>query len=112
MKSKATIQEIHKALEKMTGASTVSIENRATIEDWYYRPAPDKTRAYITAMLPSDVQLALKANTLPAVKEDKLPTLGIRKDSRTYGIQEEKAFAKAELAKAYVTHMDQAGHGQ
>ncbi|MBU3915390.1 hypothetical protein KKA14_07630, partial [bacterium] len=109
MKVKASIDQIHTALEKMTGASLVSTKNRAVIEGWYSQFKPDNTRVYITAMLPADVQMALKANTLPTVKEDKLPALGIRREGKVYREQEEKAFAKAELAKTYVTHMEQAG---
>ena len=112
MKSKATIEQIHTALERMTGVSFVSTENRASLEGWFHQVKPDNTRVYITSMLPSDVQMALKANTLPTVIEDKLPALGIRRDGKVYREQEKKAFAKAELAKAYVSHMDQAGHGQ
>ena len=110
MKPEVTIKEIQAAI-KSTGQNAANIHARVTKEKWTCRVCGNE-RHYITVLLPGDVQLALKANTLPAIKEDKLPTLGIRKDSRTYRIQEEKAFAKAELAKAYVTHMDQAGHGQ
>lgn len=113
MEPVATIHDIYSALARMTDVSQDMVRRRAEFENWFYNPTQGgKTKGYLTAMLPVDVKIALKANTLPTVKEDKLPAVGIRRDQKVYREQEEKAFAKAELARAYVTHMEQAGYGK
>ena len=83
-------KEIQSALLKSGGISINDIKRRANSEAWFCRVRKDKTKAYITSMLPADIQLALKANKLPAIKEDKLCILGIRRDQKVYREQEEK----------------------
>lgn len=117
MEPEINITTIHSALSKINDVSLATVKRRAAREKWVGRQADGKGRGgrvvlYLSSMLPVDVRAALKASTLPTVKEDNLPALGIRRDQVIYKEQEEKAFAKAELAQAYLSHLEQAGYGQ
>lgn len=110
MKPEVTIKDIQKAVGD-NDSSTSDIRNRASREEWVYRT--DKSvQLFITVFLPEDIKIALKASTLPTAKEDKLQALGVRQDQKVYREQEEKAFAKAMLAQALLSHVQQVPHGQ
>lgn len=110
MKPEVTIEEIQEVMAPL-GQSDACIESRALEEGWDCL-VRGGNRSYISDLLPENIKKALKAATLPTVKEDKLPALGIRRDQKVYREQEEKAFAKAKLAEAYLAQARRAPHGQ
>jgi len=117
MKPEVTIIEIHEALAKINDISLATVKRRSVRENWTGREAQGKGRGgmvklFLSSMLPSDIQVALKAAFLPAVRKKALPSLEARKQLNSCRAQEEKAFAKTELAKAYGSRMEGAGHGQ
>ena len=116
MDPEVNIDMIHASLSKMSNISLATVKRRAERENWLGRETGGKgrggkVRMYLTAMLPADVKAALKAVSVPAVMGERLPALEARKEVRLYEAQEQKAFAKTELAKAYVTRLAAAGHG-
>ena len=116
MDPEVNIDTIHASLSKMSDISLATVKRRAEREKWLGRETGGKgrggkVRMYLTAMLPADVKAALKAVSVPAVMGERLPALEARKEVRLYEAQEKKAFAKTELAKAYVQRLAAAGHG-
>ncbi|SDU27291.1 Mu transposase C-terminal domain-containing protein [Desulfobacula phenolica] len=117
MKPEVNINTIHSALSKIEDVSLRTVMRRASRENWFCREAKGtgrggKTRLSLTPLLPADVRAALKSVSVPAVIENRLPAYEAHKEQRLCEAQEQKAFAKAELANAYVTRMESAGHGQ
>jgi len=117
MEPESNINTIHEAMSAVEPVSLRTVMRRATQEKWVFREvkntaAGGKIRLYLSAMLPADVQLALKATSVPVEKKNTLPTLEAKKELDINRAQEDKAYAKAELAKAYAACIDQAPHGQ
>ena len=110
MKPEVTTTEIQAVMEPL-GQNAACIEARAAQEGWEHS-ACGNSRYYIVDLLPEDIKSALKTATQPIIQEDKLQAIGFRRDQKVYHEQEERAFAKAELAQALISHTRQAPHGQ
>lgn len=126
MAKRVTINEIYSALSAVKPVSERSVFRRSHDEQWPYFERYGKGRAgcvreYFVTMLPSDVQNALSATATPAKidqkmpvaeREDSLPSLAAYKKKKIYRAQEDKAYAKAELAMAYVQTLKKARYGE
>ena len=117
MEPEVTIHTIHSALSTVEKVGIDTVRRRAHREKWSHREVMGKgrggkTKWYLSATLPGDVQTALRVVAVPAAREDTLPTLNALKELTVGRAKEDKAFAKVELAKAYVDRLSQAGYGQ
>ncbi len=118
MEPEVTITTIHSALSKIDKISLRTVIRRASREKWVGRQSSGKGRGgkanlYIISMLPADVRAALKLlSPSSEAANDKLPGLEAKREQDICEAQQEKAYAKFELAKAYTTHMNSAGYGQ
>lgn len=128
MGTRISIQKIHSALNNVQPVSERSVARRATNEKWPCYEKAGKARGgvireYYVTMLPLDVQNALSATATPVVIPNKapvaapaltesLPSLAAYKKKKIFRAQEDKAYAKTELAMAYVQKMKTAGYGE
>lgn len=116
MEPEVSITTIYKALSKIADVDLRTVYRRAEIERWHGREVRARGRggkrlAYLSSLLPADVRAALADFAPPAVRTDTLPTLEAKKDMALDSEQEKKAYAKFELAKAYVARLAESGHG-
>lgn len=116
MEPEVNIETIHEALSRTQDISIRTVMRRSSRERWVCRDINGKgrggkTRLYMVSMLPVDVKEALRNMDLPAVIRDSLPALEARQAVEVRQAQEKTAYAKYELAKAYVARADEAGHG-
>lgn len=117
MEPEVNINTICSALSRIEKVSLATVKRRADQEQWVCREVKGKGRGgkaklYMTRLLPGDVQAALSDFSAVVEKKETLPTLAAKQAGEIQPEQEQKAYAKFELAKAYAQRMDQAGHGQ
>ena len=117
MDPEVNINTIHDALSRTDDVSLRTVMRRASSESWVCRETSGKgrggkTRLYMVSMLPVDVKEALRNTDLPAVIQENLPSLAARHAVDVRRAQENTAYAKYELAKAYAARASEAGYGQ
>ncbi len=120
MKPEMTLKEIHQALIPISPVSLSELKRRS--ESWggryvQGRGKGGRVRLFYSGLLPYEIRMVLQAMQPDTglVKQDQKPTLPVleaRKNASLNRKQEDKAFAMAELARAYAEVKDRASHGQ
>ncbi|MCP4159214.1 MAG: hypothetical protein GY760_04000, partial [Deltaproteobacteria bacterium] len=123
MKTTLTIKEITEILSEFIPTNRRRVERQADEEKWICldgkgRGKNGKVRHFFVKMLPVDIRNFIavyykKQKELVRVESiPEVPVKGNQPEKKALRVQEEKAYFKTELAKAFVKTIDLANHGE